>query len=327
VSTTLAPEKILKEMADIWVQLAKSGEGDAHAGVLRSCSMTLVVIAQEGEDAMSLGETVAALMPEHPARTIVIWPRKNESLSARVASQCWMPFGQRRQICCEQIEITAPEGSMPDVASVIAPIAAPDLPLIVWCRSRHGLEMAGCSFLLDLANKLIVDSADWPDPQAAVGHLKKLIEGNVVLGDLSWTRLTRWREMLSQLFENRNYATRLSDISRVGVKYGGSERAMSARYMAAWVANALEAAGQHVDISLEQDPAAPRGHFSAVELSGSGLRVELARQGELLVTTMNGLSQCNSLPAATDYSLMREELGIVRRDRTFEQAVALAARL
>jgi len=30
------------------------------------------------------------------------------ALGARVYSQCWMPFGERRQICCEQIEITAP---------------------------------------------------------------------------------------------------------------------------------------------------------------------------------------------------------------------------
>jgi hypothetical protein len=55
--------------------------------------------------------------------------------------------------------------------------------------------------------------------------------------------------------------------------------------------------------------------------------VELARQGELLVTTVDGLSQCNSLPVATDYALMREELGIVRHDEIFERALALAARL
>ncbi|HEV3331574.1 MAG TPA: glucose-6-phosphate dehydrogenase assembly protein OpcA [Bryobacteraceae bacterium] len=327
MSATLAPERILKEMAEIWGQFAKQPDGDAGAGVLRSCSMNLVVIAQEGEDAMSLGETIAALMPEHPARTIVIWPRRNEQLSARVTAQCWMPFGQRRQICCEQIEITAPEGSMPDVASVISPISAPDLPLVVWCRSRPSVESAGCSDLFRMAEKLIVDTADWPDPQASIQRLAALAGGGLVLGDLSWTRLTRWREMFSQLFENRNYAARLPEISRVRVTYGGRNRTVAARYMGAWLGNALETADVRVEVSLEQDAKAPAGHFSAVELGGGGFRVELARQGELLVTTVDGLSQCNSLPAATDYLLMREELGIMRRDEIFERALASAARL
>jgi glucose-6-phosphate dehydrogenase assembly protein OpcA len=324
VSTTLAPERILKEMSGIWVQLAKSADEDASAGVLRSCSMTLVVVAREGEDAMALGETIAALMPEHPARTIVIWPKKNEPLSANVTAQCWMPFGQRRQICCEQIEITAPEGSMPDVASVISPIAAPDLPLVVWCRSRPAVESAGCADLLGMADKVVLDTADWPDSQASIQRLAALAAGRVVLGDLSWTRLTRWREMLSQLFENRKYAARLFEIARVRVAYGGTNRTVSARYMGAWVRNALETAGVRVEVSLEQDANAPAGHFSAVELSGAGFQVELARQGELLVTTVDGFSQCTSLPAATDYFLMREELGIVSRDEIFERALALA---
>jgi glucose-6-phosphate dehydrogenase assembly protein OpcA len=326
VSTTLAPERILKEMAEVWEGLAKSGDEDASAGVLRSCSLTFVVIAQEGEDAMALGETIAALMPEHPARMIVIWPKKNEQLAAKVTAQCWMPFGQRRQICCEQIEITAPEGSMPDVASVISPIAAPDLPLVVWCRSRPTFEGAGCTDLFGLAQKVIVDTAGWPDPEGAIQRLAVMSAGGLTLGDLSWTRLTRWREMLSQLFENRNYAARLPEISRVRVAYGGTVRTALARYVGAWLQNALETAGRRVEVSLESDVKVSAGLLSTVELSGGGFRVELARQGELLVTTVDGLSQCNTLPVATDYSLMREELGIVRRDESFERALALAAR-
>ena len=46
MSATLAPERILREMADIWAQLGKPADEDESAGVLRSCSMTLVVIAQ-----------------------------------------------------------------------------------------------------------------------------------------------------------------------------------------------------------------------------------------------------------------------------------------
>ena len=40
-------------------------------------------------------------------------------MEARVFAQCWMPFGKRQQICCEQIEITASETSLADAASLI----------------------------------------------------------------------------------------------------------------------------------------------------------------------------------------------------------------
>jgi glucose-6-phosphate dehydrogenase assembly protein OpcA len=321
MSATLAPERILREMADIWVQLAKPADEDASAGVLRSCSMTLVVIAQEGEDAMPLGETIAALMPEHPARTIVIWPKKNEPLAAKVTAQCWMPFGQRRQICSEQIEITAPEGSMPDVASVISPIAAPDLPLIVWCRCQGTFENPGFSHLAEIADKVVVDTSAWPDAKGTIGRLAAMAARGITLGDLSWTHLTRWREMLSQVFENATYVARLPQISLVRLRFNAANMEVMARYMGAWVVNSLESAGVRAELKLE-----PGADDPTVELSGAGFRVELVRQAERLVTTVDGLSDCTRLPAATDYSLMREELGIVRRDATFERVLALAAR-
>jgi hypothetical protein len=64
-----------------------------------------------------------------------------------------------------------------------------------------------------------------------------------------------------------------------------------------------------------------------LELSGGMFRVELSRQDERLVTVVNEQSNCTNLPRPTDHLLMREELGIVRRDSVFEATLASAARL
>ena len=84
-------------------------------------------------------------MPEHPSRAIVIRFRAEDqrALAARVFAQCWMPFGHRQQICCEQIEITASDASLPDLAAVVLPLTVPDLPVILWCRSPRALSFAG----------------------------------------------------------------------------------------------------------------------------------------------------------------------------------------
>ena len=111
---------------------------DEPAGVLRACAMTLIVVVEEERDAQAIGETIAALMHEHPSRAIVLRVRSgNEpSLSARVFAQCWMPFGSRQQICCEQVEIISSLASFSDVTSVLRGLIVSDLPVVLYCPSE-----------------------------------------------------------------------------------------------------------------------------------------------------------------------------------------------
>ncbi len=324
MGATVAPDHILKELADLWVSLGKQ-ESEGGTCVLRACSMTLVVLAEESEDVSGLGETVAALMPEHPARTIVIRLRGagEHTLAERVYAQCWMPFGQRRQICCEQIEITASDAALADLAPVVLPLAVPDLPLIVWCRSARLVEMPEFRQIAAMAHKVVLDSSVMPDGRSALRLLADTSRRGVMLGDLSWTRLTRWREMLSQVFENRRYLALLDQVSSVRVSYGGSYE-VSARYVGAWVLDALADAGVHAALSVAAEPG---DSFLRLELAGEAVRVQLARRRERLEITVNDLSNCTNLPQPTDYLLMREELGIVRRDPVFERTLASAAGL
>ncbi len=53
----------------------------------------------------------------------------------------------------------------------------------------------------------------------------------------------------------------------------------------------------------------------------------LWREGETLVVTVNDLANRTHLPPPSDYLLMREELGIMRRDTVFDRALSTAARL
>jgi len=324
MGAVLAPDRILKELSDLWVTLGTQSDAEHGAGVLRACSMTLVVVSEESDDASALGETLAALMPEHPARTMVVRLRGggDRVLADRVYAQCWMPFGQRRQICCEQVEITASDPALADLPSVVLPLAVPDLPLIVWCRSPRVLSMAEFRGTLAMAQKVVVDSAEMAAGRAA---LRMLAQGaHNQFGDLAWTRLTRWREMLSQVFENRAWLDKLPAVANVHVSFG-AKLETSARYMAAWLTNALAQAGVHPQVSVEGTPGSPEP--LRVELAGPGIDVSLKREANRLVVTVNGLSQCTSLSDPNDYLLMREELSIVQRDPVFEAALATAARL
>jgi glucose-6-phosphate dehydrogenase assembly protein OpcA len=319
VSATIAPEKILKELAALWTEEGKQG----NSGVLRACTMTLIVIAEEQDDAAALGETLAALMPEHPARTILIrlCGGAERRLSERVYQQCWKPFGQRQQICCEQIELTVSDAALGDLPSVLLPLIVADLPVMLWSRSPRLPEMPEFDDIASLATRVVLDSAAFADAAAAMRRLAAEQGRGLSTADLSWTRLTRWREMLARVFENRNYLEKLSGVSEVNVTWGpGFEPA--ARYLAAWVQDSLAGAGVAARVSLARGDETVR-----IELKGGGFKLVIHREDDRLNVVVDEFSTCTHLPQPTDYLMMREELGILRRDPVFEKALSSAARL
>jgi hypothetical protein len=314
MSTTIAPDRILKQLADLWTAEGKQGD----AGVLRACTMTLCVLADPDDDQSAFGETMAALMPEHPARAILIRlsGAGERTLTDRVYQQCWMPFGQRRQICCEQIEITASDAALADLPSVLLPLAVPDLPLVLWCRSARLAQMPEFRDLSTMATKVIVDTHNHQKPADAVWQLADAQRRGRLPADLAWTRLTRWRESLARLFENRDHLARLPGINSVKVSYPAPLET-TAWYLAAWTSNAL-----HAPAALQPNAPALR-----LDLTAPEFQVTLERKDHRLITTVDGQSTCTSLPPFTDYLLMREELSIMRRDPIFETTLATAARL
>jgi glucose-6-phosphate dehydrogenase assembly protein OpcA len=314
------PEKILKDLADLWVNTGKQQDGEAAHGVLRACSMTLIVVTEDREDPAGLGETIAALMPEHPARTIVIrlTGAGERSISQRVFAQCWMPFGQRRQICCEQVEIVCSDASLGDVPSVVLPLEVPDLPVVLWCRSPRLLDMPEFPALAAVARRLVVDSGAMPDAATALRRVAEEAKRGRLLGDLAWTRLTRWRQALAQIFEDPHHVEQLTGSARITICDGGAVTTR-AIYMAAWMAGALESAGVKASAQIHC-----QAQQTFAELESGAFHARLERQDGHLATTVDGLSQCVLLPTPGDYLLLREELGILDRDPAFEKTLASA---
>lgn len=331
VSSTIAPDQILREMSDLWVSLGKQAETDTPTGVLRACSMTLIVTTVESDDAQDLGETLAALMPEHPSRVIVIRlrPETERSLAARVFAQCWMPFGHREQICCEQIEIKASEASLPDLPAVVLPLAVPDLPVILWCRAPDILNVPEFRKLSSLAQKVVLDSDRFADPSRALEDLANWPRPGQVLGDLAWTRLTRWRELISQIFENRTYLASLPQISEIRISHGCDAIPTEAWYMAAWLAEGVRKAGGEAKVRFVVSGGREACGLAGVKLTGPGdLEFSLAVVDEQAVEIrMDTVVHRTVFPVASDYAMMREELAIPGKDPAYEKTLADAAKL
>jgi glucose-6-phosphate dehydrogenase assembly protein OpcA len=335
VSAAVQPERLLRELSELWVTLAKEPSGetpasDTSTGVLRACAMTLVTAAEESDDAAGISETLASLMHEHPSRVIVIRFRSggDRDLEARVFAQCWMPFGQRRQICCEQIELLASDRSIPDLPAMVVPLAVADLPVVLWCRGARLFWLPEFAPLAQIAHKVIIDSTTSPDPRAIIADLAGRVGTGYALADLAWTRLTRWREVVSQTFENRSNLAQLPEVTEVKIALCGPTPPVSAYYMAAWLLNALDVAGAHAKLTWEPGIGEP-GRFRRIEIvtRSGGLAVRIQADGSAVNVAVDHLASCSDFAESADYDLLREELSIPGRDPVFEKTLARAASL
>ena len=156
-----------------------------------------------------------------------------------------------------------------------------------------------------------------------------------MLGDLAWTRLTRWREMLSQVFENRAQLANLPGVSEVRISSCSKSPPVEAFYMAAWLMDGLAKIGAHPRPRFDSAPGVASGELNRVDLvaqDGADSIASIASiaslvEGHAAEVRVRGLVNRAVLPRPTDYALMREELSIPGRDAVFERTLAAAARL
>lgn len=318
--TAVRPEKILKELGKLWVDLGKQEQN----GVLRACAMTLIVVVDETHDAADVGELIASLMHEHPSRAIVLRVRASHEplLEARVFAQCWMPFGRRQQICCEQIEIIASARSLSDVPAVMRGLVVPDLPVILYCPSENLWWSASFQSLLPLATKLILDSTGMADSTRVLAYLDELRQP-LARADLTYSRLTPWREAVAQVFDDPRCLRRVYDLQEVRILHTAGEEPSAVYYMAGWFMHAL-GAGVHIKIAPGVRP--QYASIAQIELIGEGFAAALELVGDLSLDlrVAGEYQKLAVLPPLSSGGALRQELSVLGRDRLFEDVLGLA---
>lgn len=318
-TTALQPERILKDLQQLWAQMAVD-QADS-GGVLRACAMTLVVVAENASDADRVRQTVGVLMHNHPSRAVILRPRGDGSntagLDAGIFAECWKPFGKSQQICSEGIEITAGQNGFSEVANFLVPLRVPDLPVVLWCRGTHVFTAAlELEPLFPLADKIIFDSSQVADADSALQFLRRLRGRGRRVADLHWTRLTGWREVLAHLFDD--HALRLDEIKSAQVTFGGPVVTTCARYFSAWIRTSLPAVKVGVMADSSEGPVGIR----SVTLSTASDNLTIALGSDhCLEVSGCGRHYRSLLPSASEEALMQEELGILGQDLVYERVL------
>lgn len=307
---TIKPDRILHELSQLWVSLSKQEEAREHdSGVIRACSMTLIAFVDDEVDAQAMAELFVRLMKAHPSRTIVVRLREDSGvLESRVFATCWLPFGHHREICCEQVEFSVSVDRARDIPSVVFPLFAPDVPRVLWFRASRIDSVSELGDLLKLGDKMIVDSARSGAP--AFADLRVLANAGFIVSDLSWTRLTRLRQLIAQLLAGRDPAA----IDRVSIELSASEVPPEAKYLQAWFRSELPSA----DVAIRRMDPGDMSHVTGIRI---GRDIHIRVESDCAEYETGSLRQHAKLSGGSEADLLSEELSIMTHDRIFERVL------
>jgi glucose-6-phosphate dehydrogenase assembly protein OpcA len=173
----------------------------------------------------------------HPSRTIVcaVEPGRTK-LDAWATMSCedTHPGPGSLVVCEERVEVDIGPGQVQGLASIVDPLIVPDLTTVVW--APHGHDDA-VDALTELADVVLLDSVEAPDPAAAIARSEQLLETGYVV-DLAWLRSTPWRERIASSFDPGQWRPALDRIEQVEVRHRADSE-ISGLLLLGWMASRL----------------------------------------------------------------------------------------
>jgi glucose-6-phosphate dehydrogenase assembly protein OpcA len=179
----------------------------------------------------------------HPSRTIILIPEPDAGqarLDASVSLETYPIPGSNRRIVSEVIELQLCGSRAKAPASIVQPLLISDLPAFLRWRGEPPWGAPELDQLLDVVDRLIVDSTEWDELPHAYRHLAQVFP-RVVVSDIAWERTSRWRRLLASLWPE------IDDVRTIRVR--GTEA--QALLLGGWLRSRLD----RDDIDVEHVPA------------------------------------------------------------------------
>jgi hypothetical protein len=273
----------LSSVAEVERELAARRFGGDGAPYLRTSVMThLAWVPEAWVEAAE--DVLAGLGERHPSRTIVLFPQPDaeDRLEAEVAVESF-PSGDG-SVCTETIRIRLGGRRASVPASVVEPLLVPDLPVFLRWRGLPPFGADHFEQLVEVVDRLIVDSTEWSELPAPYAELAGLFD-RVAVSDIAWARTSRWRPHLASLWPE------IANVRRIRVTGTASQ----AYLLAGWLRSRLQR-----QVELEHEPA---DRLVGVELDGEPAALPPG-----------------DAPNPSD--LLSDELDRLARDRIYEEAVS-----
>jgi glucose-6-phosphate dehydrogenase assembly protein OpcA len=354
---------IERELTALWQQASE----DEDQGVIRSSILNLIVYVPHTSKAAKVDELLTEITASHPSRAILMIVDRTAAearLEAQVTSRCTLPTGRSKQVCCEQVTITASGDGVAEVPSAVTPLLLSDLPVYLWWRAVPSIEDKTLfRKLADISDRVIIDSALFNDPHGDLLSMATVLHETprwTAISDLNWARLTAWRALLAGFYDIPDYRSLLNQVKQVTIRFGPSTidpDAIPTRalLLGGWLASRLgwklqpgfakrtkgstsfefsaDDRSFGVEFAHTRREVEP-GHLSMVTLESEvdqpvTFTVRRSADGQRIETSVTrgeekGIQRVLSYEGLGESALVGKELEILGHDRVYEQSVLAA---
>jgi glucose-6-phosphate dehydrogenase assembly protein OpcA len=133
--------------------------------------------------------------------------------------------------CFEQTTVLATGAAVRSIANILQPLLKPLLPVYLWWLGDPPDNDTMFSRLVELSNRVIVDSTSFYNPEQDIQTLAllSLASPDCALSDLNWGRITPWRQLIAQFFDVMEYRPYLEGVVSIEIEHAAAPLAIQTR--------------------------------------------------------------------------------------------------
>lgn len=234
------------QVADIEKELSALWNNRQTKKQIRASLFNLIIYSPNQQEANTLNEIVHAIVEKFPCRIIFIHGdhRPEQNYMQVTVSNAIIGHGDF-SIVCDQINIEVSCSQMHRVPYIILPHVVQDLPIYLLWGQNPLMDNHILPALRAYAEKLIFDS-DCGDFQKFSKPMLGLMDAwNISFMDINWARVSGWRSVIAQTFDNDKALHDLQFCNSIKIVYNkkpvpsGQKQKIPSLYLQGWLAAQL----------------------------------------------------------------------------------------
>ena len=301
-------------------------------GKIDSSATTPVLKYTVDFEGSGIADAIASI---NPCRIITLCPiaGSDQGVKAQVSAYC--PVNKSSSpslICCEYITVTGVPSAFERIGGLISELMIPDLPQYIWWKSDINENDPLFKRLLSQCDRLIIDSSLLTEPETELLKISKLIDRDLPINDLNWSRLSPWQELTAEAFDPPERRSAIWEVDQVTIDYEKGNSTQALMYLG-WLASRLGWQPQSCQEEITDYDILtvyfvnPEGKEIKAELAGIPVGDAGVVLGDLIslkLTSSNLNADCCTVLCSETTGCMRMEAGGGAQSCRVQQVTSLA---
>ncbi|WP_201360711.1 glucose-6-phosphate dehydrogenase assembly protein OpcA [Dictyobacter formicarum] len=249
-------EQVEGELSTLWHLAADNMRISQNMNV-RTSVLNFVICAQDIESARKASAILRDLSSTHIARvTLLILDTRSDApseVSTWITLRSFPIISDIMRHHFEQITISVGGSAIRFVDNIVQSTLKPDLPVYLWWLNDLPEDHEIFHRLINISNRVIIDSSHFLQPEEQIQDASAILQKSphCALSDLTWGRVTAWRELIAQFFDITEYRPYVMGVDSILIEHtvatstqaldhhSNPKNPIRALLLAAWLKNRL----------------------------------------------------------------------------------------